>query len=673
MSSPQTQLAAILADWPLWARDDQLPPAATERGEPWRVWLILGGRGAGKTRAGAEWVRAKALGSSPLGEVPRRAHRARRRDDGRRAPRDDRGRVGPARRARGARAPALRALEAAARLALGRDRADVLGREPGRPARAAVRCRLVRRARQVAPAASGPGTCCSSRCGSAQHPQMVVTTTPRPIPLLKKLIADAGDGGDARRDRGQRRQPGADVRRRDDAALCRHRARAPGIAGRARRRHRRARCGGATGSRRTRVAAAPELRRIVVAVDPPVTATAALGRVRHRRRRARPRRARLRARRPHAAGPRAAVWARAAIAAYRDYLADRVVAEVNQGGDLVVARAAPDRSERGRAHGARDARQVAARRAGRRALRGGARRARRHVRRARGPDVRVRRRRARRGTQPRPARRAGVGLDRFDDRRRGARRACACFSRESRPLTSSAAKRSWRASPPRGDAKSKRCRSPRCRLASPFERSGWRCTSIKGTRMSRMLDAMSRLLPRPRASARRQGERRRAADRLGPAGPAGVEPARLRGLRARRLHAERHRLSLRAHDRGGRGVGAAAALRGRGGDRRASAARSHRAALARPHERRFPRELVRLPARRRQRLRRGGGARRAPARAARAAPRPHEGDPGPRRLAGGLRVHGGRTHGALRRRSRSPACARSCTCACSTPSTTTTA
>jgi phage terminase large subunit-like protein len=30
------------------------------------------------------------------------------------------------------------------------------------------------------------------------------------------------------------------------------------------------------------------------------------------------------------------VWARAAIAAYRDYLADRVVAEVNQGGDLVV-------------------------------------------------------------------------------------------------------------------------------------------------------------------------------------------------------------------------------------------------------------------------------------------------------------------------------------------------
>ena len=28
----------------------------------WTVWLVLGGRGAGKTRTGAEWVRAQALG-----------------------------------------------------------------------------------------------------------------------------------------------------------------------------------------------------------------------------------------------------------------------------------------------------------------------------------------------------------------------------------------------------------------------------------------------------------------------------------------------------------------------------------------------------------------------------------------------------------------------------------
>ena len=46
---------ALLAfHWPAWARLTQLPPPG-----PWRTWLFLGGRGAGKTRAGAEWVRGK--------------------------------------------------------------------------------------------------------------------------------------------------------------------------------------------------------------------------------------------------------------------------------------------------------------------------------------------------------------------------------------------------------------------------------------------------------------------------------------------------------------------------------------------------------------------------------------------------------------------------------------
>ncbi len=35
-----------------WAHDSQLPPP----GEGWRVWLMMAGRGFGKTRAGAEWV-----------------------------------------------------------------------------------------------------------------------------------------------------------------------------------------------------------------------------------------------------------------------------------------------------------------------------------------------------------------------------------------------------------------------------------------------------------------------------------------------------------------------------------------------------------------------------------------------------------------------------------------
>jgi phage terminase large subunit-like protein len=40
-------------DWEFWAHDAQLPPP----GE-WRTWVFLGGRGAGKTEAGAAWVRA---------------------------------------------------------------------------------------------------------------------------------------------------------------------------------------------------------------------------------------------------------------------------------------------------------------------------------------------------------------------------------------------------------------------------------------------------------------------------------------------------------------------------------------------------------------------------------------------------------------------------------------
>ena len=40
--------------WSLYARDSQLPPEGD-----WDTWLILAGRGFGKTRTGAEWVRAQ--------------------------------------------------------------------------------------------------------------------------------------------------------------------------------------------------------------------------------------------------------------------------------------------------------------------------------------------------------------------------------------------------------------------------------------------------------------------------------------------------------------------------------------------------------------------------------------------------------------------------------------
>lgn len=39
-------------DWPFWARPNQLPPQGD-----WSIWLLLAGRGFGKTRTVAEWVR----------------------------------------------------------------------------------------------------------------------------------------------------------------------------------------------------------------------------------------------------------------------------------------------------------------------------------------------------------------------------------------------------------------------------------------------------------------------------------------------------------------------------------------------------------------------------------------------------------------------------------------
>jgi phage terminase large subunit-like protein len=41
--------------WRLWARTEQLAPAGN-----WRIWLVMAGRGFGKTRAGSEWVREMA-------------------------------------------------------------------------------------------------------------------------------------------------------------------------------------------------------------------------------------------------------------------------------------------------------------------------------------------------------------------------------------------------------------------------------------------------------------------------------------------------------------------------------------------------------------------------------------------------------------------------------------
>jgi phage terminase large subunit-like protein len=52
---------ALKFNWRSWARPEQLAPGSTGSGNggdgDWRTWLILAGRGFGKTRTGAEWVR----------------------------------------------------------------------------------------------------------------------------------------------------------------------------------------------------------------------------------------------------------------------------------------------------------------------------------------------------------------------------------------------------------------------------------------------------------------------------------------------------------------------------------------------------------------------------------------------------------------------------------------
>lgn len=48
------RVAVVVETWLVWARAEQLAPQS-----PWRTWLFLGGRGAGKTRAAAEWVRER--------------------------------------------------------------------------------------------------------------------------------------------------------------------------------------------------------------------------------------------------------------------------------------------------------------------------------------------------------------------------------------------------------------------------------------------------------------------------------------------------------------------------------------------------------------------------------------------------------------------------------------
>lgn len=327
------ELKRLHYDFELWARDDQLPPGVTGSGAPWTTWLMLGGRGAGKTRAGAEWVRALVRNSGRASDAPplRIALVGESLADARAVmvegvsgllsvhPPDARPLYEPSKR------QLIWANGAIAQLFSAEDPDSLRG-----PQFAAAWCDELGKWRR--PDETWDMLQFGLRLGEA--PRQVVTTTPRPTRLIKALIAD----------------PQTAVTRVSTAANAANLA--PGFLDAIVGRYRGTRLGrqeldaelledraDALWPRnvieRARLVAAPELRRVVIAVDPPASSG------------------------PHAdacgiiaaglgADARAYVladwtrervsplaWARICVAAYRKFEADRIVVEVNQGGELV--------------------------------------------------------------------------------------------------------------------------------------------------------------------------------------------------------------------------------------------------------------------------------------------------------------------------------------------------
>lgn len=176
----------LLHDWSFFARPEQVAPEGQ-----WTTWLFLAGRGAGKTRSGAEWIRDRVkAGFGRMALIAPTAADAR---DvmvegssgvlgcGWRNDRDHRGNpVGLA-----SYEPSKRRLT----WANGAIATLFSAEEPDRlrgPQHDGAWCDEV--AAWANPSAAWDMAMLGLRLG--QNPQAMVSTTPRPIPLLKNLLAD---------------------------------------------------------------------------------------------------------------------------------------------------------------------------------------------------------------------------------------------------------------------------------------------------------------------------------------------------------------------------------------------------------------------------------------------------------------------------------------------------
>lgn len=316
-----------------WAHTHQMPPDGD-----WKTWVILGGRGAGKTRAGAEWVRSMVEGGTP----------------------DEPGAAGRV-------ALVAETLDQARDvMVFGESGIMACCPDDRMPSWSATRRELVWPNGAIAQCFSasnpeslrGPQFDCAWSDELAKwtkgedawdnlqfalrlgdNPRQIVTTTPRNVPLLRKLLetgntvsthaptkANAAFLSESFLDHVETQYGGSQIGRQElDGELLED-------------------IDGALWSRETiegtHVNETPELDRIIVAVDPPVTGHADSdacgiivagvrmeGHPRHWRAHV------LEDATMRAASPMA--WAERAVNLMAKYDADRLVAEVNQGGDLV--------------------------------------------------------------------------------------------------------------------------------------------------------------------------------------------------------------------------------------------------------------------------------------------------------------------------------------------------
>lgn len=314
------ELERIEESWEFWARDAQLPP-----GGDWRIWLFLGGRGSGKTRAGAEWiaegVRRKRMRRIALIGATHADARSVMIE----------GVSGLLACAEGAKfEPAnARVLWGGANGAV----AHVLSAEEPDSIRGYQfdACWADEFAKWRDPQGALDMALMALRLGD--RPRMLITTTPRNIPALKQLMSapdtkvTTSTTADNAANLGQgfyesmlaryggtrlgRQELDAELIEDNDQALWKR-----------------------DWVEAARVENAPQMDRIVVAVDPPATShgdecgIVVAGRAEDK--------AYILADRSEA-GLTPAAWARRVIDAYEEFSADSVIAEANQGGDMVKA------------------------------------------------------------------------------------------------------------------------------------------------------------------------------------------------------------------------------------------------------------------------------------------------------------------------------------------------